>query len=58
MKKTSIDRCADGRIYITDNSRIEKATGWAPKKSIDGIVKDTVDWVKGNESSLKDLLKC
>ncbi|HQP09826.1 MAG TPA: NAD-dependent epimerase/dehydratase family protein [Candidatus Omnitrophota bacterium] len=48
-------RPADLRIYMTDNSRIRQATGWAPKKSMAEIVKDTVSWAKANESCLKDM---
>jgi CDP-paratose 2-epimerase len=46
------DRPADLKIYITDNSKVEEAYSWKPKKSIEDIVQDTNDWI----NSHKDLL--
>jgi CDP-paratose 2-epimerase len=50
-------RTADLRIYITDNSRIEKEIGWKPKKSIETIFRDIYDWININEKQLESILK-
>jgi CDP-paratose 2-epimerase len=50
-------RPADLRIYITDNSNIEKNTVWQPKKSVDMIFNDIFDWIRANEPQLQTILK-
>ena len=50
-------RTADLRIYITDNSKILKAIGWKPKKSIENIFEDIYCWIKENEKQLESILK-
>jgi CDP-paratose 2-epimerase len=49
-------RQADIRIYITDNTRIKKCTGWEPQKNIQNIISDVYHWIKGNEKDLKPIL--
>lgn len=50
-------RTADLRIYITDNSQIEKEIGWKPKKSVEVIFQDIYNWIKNNENQLASILK-
>ncbi len=50
-------RTADLRIYITDNSKIEKEIGWKPKKSVETIFQDIYNWIKENEKELASILK-
>lgn len=50
-------RPADLRIYITDNTKIEDATGWEPKKSVHDVFSDIYSWIKNNEKQLEDILK-
>ncbi|MFN4026033.1 MAG: NAD-dependent epimerase/dehydratase family protein [Flavobacterium sp.] len=50
-------RTADLRIFVTDNSSIESATGWKPKKSVETVFQDIYDWIKANESQLELILK-
>jgi len=50
-------RPADLRMYITDNSKIESATGWKPKRSVEKIFSDIYEWIKDNESQLESILK-
>ena len=50
-------RTADLRIFITDNSKIEKEIGWKPKKSVEDIFKDIYLWIKENEKQLESILK-
>jgi CDP-paratose 2-epimerase len=49
-------READIRVYITDNSRIYKATGWQPEASVEQIVSDVYRWIKENEQLLRPIL--
>ena len=50
-------RTADLRIYITDNSLIEKEIGWKPTKSVEQIFTDIYHWIKENENQLESILK-
>ena len=50
-------RAADLRIYITDNSLIEKEIGWKPTKSVEQIFTDIYHWIKENENQLESILK-
>lgn len=50
-------RTADLRIYITDNSLIEKEIGWKPTKSVEKIFTDIFHWIKENENHLEPILK-
>ena len=50
-------RTADLRIYITDNSLIEKEIGWKPTKNIEQIFTDIFHWIKENENHLEPILK-
>jgi CDP-paratose 2-epimerase len=51
------NRPADLRIFITDNSLIEKETGWKPKKSVETVFSDIHRWIRENESQLGAILK-
>lgn len=50
-------RTADLRIYITDNSMIEKEIGWKPKKKVEEIFVEIYEWIKDNEKQLALILK-
>ncbi|HLF51743.1 NAD-dependent epimerase/dehydratase family protein [Flavobacterium sp.] len=50
-------RPADLRMYITDNSLIEKEIGWKPKKSVETVFTDIFHWIKDNEKQLESILK-
>lgn len=50
-------RPADLRMYITDNSAIEAATGWKPKRSVETVFEDIYQWIKANETQLEKILK-
>lgn len=49
-------RPADLRVYITDNTKIEKELGWKPQKSIENIFSDVFYWINQNEELLKPIL--
>lgn len=61
-KKTEIlntneSRKADIPVYISDNSKIFKQSGWKPQKDINNIVQDIFQWIDLNHETLKDILK-
>lgn len=56
IEKSSLDRPGDIRIYITDNTKITSDTNWTPKYTSDKIVEETFNWIKNNESLLKNIL--
>ena len=49
-------RPADIRIYVTDNSKVTKLTGWEPTLDVRAILADTFDWMKAHEAQLKRIL--
>jgi len=49
-------RTADIRIYITDNSKIEDELNWKPANNPKIILAEIFDWIKENESTLKNIL--
>lgn len=49
-------RTADVPVYITDNTRINKISGWLPKYNVEKTLIDIFDWIKKDESKLKTLL--
>ncbi|RMA66230.1 NAD-dependent epimerase/dehydratase family protein [Ulvibacter antarcticus] len=51
-----VNRPADLRIFITDNTKIEAATSWKPTKSVTNIFVDIYQWIQQNEQQLKPLL--
>jgi len=50
-------RPADLRMFITDNSLIEKEIGWKPKRNVEQVFKDIYLWIKNNEEQLESILK-
>ncbi len=49
-------RPADLRIYVTDNARITRETGWRPEKGLDDILSDIHRWIRSDEPTLKPFL--
>ncbi len=56
IKSIPETRAADLRIYISDNSKIVKQTGWQPEKSLHDIFNEIFEWIRSNEKELKPLL--
>ncbi len=50
------DRPADIRIYLTDSAKVREATGWAPKKGPEDIIREIIDWFAREEQLLRPLL--
>ncbi len=52
-----VDRLADLRIFVTDNSKISTEIGWKPIKTIKNTFEDIFNWIKNNETILSKILK-
>lgn len=50
------NRAADIRIYVSDYTKLNTLTGWAPKRNVKQLVGDTYNWLRENEDSLKKIL--
>jgi CDP-paratose 2-epimerase len=50
-------RPADLRIYVSDNTKIRRETGWSPKRSIESIFTDIFNWIRQEEDQLTGILK-
>ena len=48
-------RKGDICLYSTDNRKVERVTGWAPRVGIDQGLDGIIEWVKENEESLRGL---
>lgn len=51
------DRPADIRIYLSDTSKVQAATGWRPTRTSDDIVRDIHLWIQNNETALQGILR-
>lgn len=51
------NRQADIRIYITDNSKVKKLTGWEPQTSVEEILSDIYQWIDAHNKDLEGILK-
>lgn len=48
-------RAADLKLYISDNSKIFKETGWKPKRNLDTIFEDMYEWIDCKSEIIKNL---
>ncbi|MBI2613592.1 MAG: NAD-dependent epimerase/dehydratase family protein [Candidatus Levybacteria bacterium] len=56
IEKVKEDRAGDVRIYIGDNSKITKLSGWSPKKSTKKTLEEIYKWIIGNKDNLEPIL--
>lgn len=49
-------REGDVPIYLTDNARVQQVCGWEPKRSVEDILTDIVDWLTANSAMLEPIL--
>ncbi len=50
------NRKGDIPLYVTDNTKIIRETGWQPKRDINNIIGDIFSWINKNEQQLKPIL--
>jgi CDP-paratose 2-epimerase len=51
------NRSADIPYYITDNSKVTRATGWKPKITPEKILKEITEWIETNKEKLRPILQ-
>lgn len=56
VKPVKENRKADVPVYITDNSKVSKLTGWKPQNSAKDIAQDVYKWLNDNQKALEPLL--
>jgi CDP-paratose 2-epimerase len=49
-------RPVDIPLYITDASKLSRATGWSPQRSMETLVSDVHEWIRANEPQLRPVL--
>ena len=49
-------RPADVPIYITDNTKVARATGWQPRGNPDSILAEICAWIEANREMLRPVL--
>jgi len=50
------NRPADLRIYVGNNAKIHELCAWKPRRNVSQLVSDTFDWLRQNETKLKNIL--
>jgi CDP-paratose 2-epimerase len=45
----------DVPYYVSDTRRVRLAFGWSPARSVRAIVRDTIEWIRTNEDTLRAL---
>ncbi len=56
INKIQKNRSADIPIYISDNSKVKELSLWVPRHNPTQIISDTFEWLKLNQSILKNIL--
>jgi CDP-paratose 2-epimerase len=49
-------RRGDIPFYVTDNSKVNAATGWSPQRTVSDILDDIFLWLTSNRTSLEPIL--
>ena len=49
------NRPADLKLYITDNGRVRRATGWEPRRTPRETLQAIYDWIRAEESQVRYL---
>lgn len=57
ITKVAENRPADIRLYVTDNSKVTKLTGWKPEIGMQQIVEEITAWLAENKEALEPILK-
>jgi CDP-paratose 2-epimerase len=49
-------RPGDVPLYLTDSSRVSARWGWQPRRAVEEIVRDTMEWIRNHADSLRPVL--
>jgi CDP-paratose 2-epimerase len=56
IRKVAETRPVDIPLYITDSSKLSRATGWSPRRSMEALVSDVHEWIRAHEPLLRPIL--
>ena len=42
--------------YVTDNTRVSAATGWAPSRGVDTVLDDVFAWLRAHRAALEHIV--
>jgi len=56
IKEVKEDRTGDIRIYLSDSTKFQKASGWQPKKDSQTTLAEVYSWIKNNQLQLEKIL--
>jgi CDP-paratose 2-epimerase len=54
--RSAEDRPADIRLYVTDNTRVTRTTGWRPERNVRSILTDIGAWIRDHCEALRPIL--
>lgn len=57
IRRTPDTAPADVPFYVTDNQEVTARTGWAPRRSLELTVGDTVEWLRRHEDLLAPVMR-
>ncbi len=57
ISSTKANRPADLKSFIMDSSKINKLTGWSPKRNATQTIRDIISWILENEKVLRPILE-
>ena len=55
MGRVGETREFDIPYYVTDNTAVTSATGWAPARTVDTVVDDVFAWLRANRAALEPI---
>ncbi len=55
IRREKGNRPGDIRLYITDNQRVQTATGWSPRRTPADVLESIYHWIRADEDSLRHL---
>lgn len=57
MGEDPTTRAADLPYYVTDHAAVTEATGWAPKRSVEMILDEVVEWLIEHRATVEPVLE-
>jgi CDP-paratose 2-epimerase len=56
FRSESENRPADVRVFITDHRKLSALNGWKPLRSAQSTIGDIFEWVRANETLMRNLI--
>lgn len=55
IRQVDTNRPADMALYITDNTRVTAATGWAPRRTPEETLRSIYEWIRDEEPRVRHI---